>query len=409
MTISRAFMRALAVSAVLLVGSLSAVPAFANFEDGVRAYLAQEYSAALDIWRPLAEEGNAPAQFGMGLSYENGRGVERDPTQAAVWYHKAADQGLADAQFNLGNLYLNASGVPKDPIEAVRWFRRAADQGMPHAQVNLGYSYETGSGVAKDPVKAVSWYAKAAKQDFPQAQYYLGAAYERGSGVEENLALAAAWYERAAEQGVVPAGKRFDVLTERGVEPDVIELKNDRVKVEAAESEAAMEAEPEAAPEAPPATAEEAPPAEKSMAESSPPEPEVAETVPEPEVAETAPEPEVVKTAVEVEKEKTSADPVTAAETAQAGERVPSLGNSFRVRLASYRKPANATKGWKILSNKHEDLLAPLNHAVAEVDLGAEKGIYHRLEAGPLGSLAEAKELCAEIKSRGDSCVAVKP
>ena len=89
-----------------------------------------------------------------------------------------------------------------------------------------------------------------------------------------------------------------------------------------------------------------------------------------------------------------AADPVTAAETAQAGERVPSLGNSFRVRLASYRKPANATKGWKILSNKHEDLLAPLNHAVAEVDLGAEKGIYHRLEAGPLGSLAEAKELC---------------
>ena len=87
MTISRAFMRALAVSAVLLVGSLSAVPAFANFEDGVRAYLAQEYSAALDFWRPLAEEGNAPAQFGMGLSYENGRGVERDPTQAAVWYH----------------------------------------------------------------------------------------------------------------------------------------------------------------------------------------------------------------------------------------------------------------------------------------------------------------------------------
>ncbi len=400
MTISRAFMRALAVSAVLLAGSFSAVPAFANFEDGVRAYLAQEYTAALDIWRPLAEEGHAPAQFGMGLSYENGRGVERDPTQAAVWYHKAADQGLADAQFNLGNLYLNASGVPKDPIEAVRWFRRAADQGMPHAQVNLGYSYETGSGVAKDPVKAVSWYAKAAEQDFPQAQYYLGAAYERGSGVEENLALAAAWYERAAEQGVVLAGKRFDVLTERGVEPDVIELKSDRKKVEAAESEAAPEPEPEAAPEEPPAAAEEAPPAETSMAESSPPEPEVAETVPEP---------EVVETAVEVEREEASADPVTTPETVQAGEPVPSLGNSFRVRLASYRKPANATKGWNIFSNKHEDLLAPLNHAVAEVDLGAEKGIYHRLEAGPLGSLAEAKELCAEIKSRGDSCVVVKP
>ena len=127
MTNSRTFTRVLTICAALLLGVLTAQPARANFEDGVRAYLAQDYAAALEIWRPLAEEGYAPAQFGMGLSYENGRGVELDLTQAAVWYRMAAEQDLADAQFNLGNLYLNASGVPKDPVEAMRWFRRTAE------------------------------------------------------------------------------------------------------------------------------------------------------------------------------------------------------------------------------------------------------------------------------------------
>ena len=90
--------------------------------------MAQDYVATLEEWRPLAEEGNAEAQFGISLCYENGRGVERDLTQAAIWCRKAAEQNLDEAQFNLGNLYLNASGVPKDPVEAVRWFRRAAEQ-----------------------------------------------------------------------------------------------------------------------------------------------------------------------------------------------------------------------------------------------------------------------------------------
>ena len=367
----RAFPKVLAVCAALAIGFLSAAPAEAGFEDGVRAYLAQDYPAALNVWRPLAEEGQAPAQFGMGLSYENGRGVERDPTQAAVWYHKAADQGLADAQFNLGNLYLNASGVPKDPVEAVRWFRRAAEQGMPRAQVNLGYSYETGSGVAKDPVKAVSWYRKAAEQSFPQAQYYLGAAYERGSGVEVDLPLAAAWYKRAFEQGVVLAGKRFDVLTENGIEPSEIEIEGAVAQTEAAE------------PEPEPAVPAEAAPAPK--------------------------EPELEPKVVEVEKKPSAEDSTTRPVTAKAGERVTSLDGSFRVRLASYRKPKNADKGWIILSKKYSGLLAGLNYSVAEVDLGSEKGVFHRLFAGPLGSLEEAKAICAKTKSDGDSCVAVKP
>ena len=406
MTSSWAFTRILILCAVLLAGILTTLPAHAKFEDGVQAYLAQDYGAALDAWRPLAEDGHAEAQFGIGLCYENGRSVERDLTLAAVWYRKAAEQGLDEAQFNLGNLYLNAEGVPQDLAEAVRWFRRAAEQGMTHAQVNLGYSYETGSGVAKDAEKAVSWYRRAAEQNFSQAQYYLGAAYERGNGVKEDLPLAAAWYGRAADQGIVLAVNRLEVLTRKGIEPAVIVASGTPAKHDPDEPEAPAMAE-KAPPEAAAAKVEVK---ETNLIKSAPP-PEPA--APSDATAQTAateePAGEIAtqnKTATEIETETSTA---AAPATARAGERVENLIGSFRLRLASYRQPANAEKGWGILSTKHSDLLAIFNYAVAEVDLGADKGIYHRLEAGPVGFLAEAQALCAEIKVRGDNCVVVRP
>ena len=45
------------------------------------------------------------------------------------WYRLAADQGDAAAQFNLGVMYDNGRGVLKDEAEAVRWYRLAAEQG----------------------------------------------------------------------------------------------------------------------------------------------------------------------------------------------------------------------------------------------------------------------------------------
>ena len=409
---------------VFAAALLAALPVRADFNDGVKAYLAQDYDAALLAWRPLAEQGHAPAQFGLGLAYENGRGVDRSLERAGFWYRKAAEQGLQDAQFNLGNLYLNGAGVEKDPVEAVRWFRRAADLGMPHAQVNLGYSYETGTGVARDPGEAVYWYREAARQNFPQAQYYLGAAYERGLGVPKDLALAAGWYEKAAERGVTLAQNRLDVIEGKGVEPAAIPDST---------PEAASEVMPEVtvASEPPPETGANAEPkqttgsqtdydtdfayaaeAEPPAAEAPPPaetfqktENELAATRAGADIARVDPvEPELVAAAPT--SEATSEAPSA---TAAPGERVDSLAGSHRVRLASYKIPSNVDKGWSVLSQKHADLLGALNYAAARVDLGPEKGVFYRLEAGPLGSADESAAVCAEIKRRGGSCLAVRP
>jgi hypothetical protein len=86
-------------------------------------------AAALRLWRPLADQGNATVQNFLGQMYREGTGVPQDYAAAMSWYQKAADQGNAPAQFNLGFMYFNGPGVPQDYAAAMSWYRKAADQG----------------------------------------------------------------------------------------------------------------------------------------------------------------------------------------------------------------------------------------------------------------------------------------
>ncbi|MBM4138519.1 MAG: sel1 repeat family protein [Nitrospira sp.] len=151
--------------ALILVLSIfyPAVPTWADFQAGMTAHDSEDYATALREWQPLAEQGDALAQYQMGLLYHKGRGVPQDDVQARKWYGKAAVQGQAKAQFSLGTLYFNGEGGPKDYQQALRWLRRAADQGMPLAQTKLAIMYDYGEGVPKDKVQAYKWLTLAAK------------------------------------------------------------------------------------------------------------------------------------------------------------------------------------------------------------------------------------------------------
>jgi len=84
-----------------------------------------------------AENGNAVAQFKLGVLYTKGEAVKRDLTQAADWYRKAAEQGHKNAQFKLGRFYENGKGVEIDLTQAENWYRKAAEQGHKNAQKRL--------------------------------------------------------------------------------------------------------------------------------------------------------------------------------------------------------------------------------------------------------------------------------
>ena len=110
---------------ILLWSSVAA----ADYRAGVEAYERGNYVTAYKEWLPLAEQGDARAQFNLGLMYLNGDGVPEDDAEAVKWYRKAAEQGYAAAQDNLGGMYVKGEGVPQYDAAAVKWYRKAGRAG----------------------------------------------------------------------------------------------------------------------------------------------------------------------------------------------------------------------------------------------------------------------------------------
>lgn len=152
------------LAAVLVVTVGLSGPAWAGFEQGLAAFERYDYAAALEAWRPLAEQGNAAAQFRLGDMYRQGRGVRRDAAEAVRWYRAAAEQGHAEAQFWLAKMYETGRGVERNGAAAVRWLTAAAARGKVDAMLSLGERYAAGEGVDQDLVTAHKWLALAASR-----------------------------------------------------------------------------------------------------------------------------------------------------------------------------------------------------------------------------------------------------
>ena len=152
------------LAALLLALGLSGAANAGPFDDALAAHDLGDYGTTLRLWRLLADQGNAVAQFYLGAMFSMGEGVKQDDVQAVKWFRLAADQGNADAQLNLGLMYDVGWGVPQNHAEAVKWYRLAANQGRAAAQYDLGAMYGNGRGVPHDQAEAVKWYRLAADQ-----------------------------------------------------------------------------------------------------------------------------------------------------------------------------------------------------------------------------------------------------
>ena len=106
-------MRGMVISILIaVIAAMGSVPVNAgSFEDAVAAHEEGDYLTAYALWLPLAQQGNAAAQFNLGNMFRNGNGVRQDLVEANRWYKKAAEQGHAWAQTNLGAMYANGLGV----------------------------------------------------------------------------------------------------------------------------------------------------------------------------------------------------------------------------------------------------------------------------------------------------------
>ena len=121
----------------------------------------------------------------------------------------------------------------------------------------------------------------------------------------------------------------------------------------------------------------------------------------------SAPKP-VTKPAPKPEpKQATTAKPAPKLETS-ASAPIPS-GRTYLVQLAAARSPQGARSEWERLRKKHLDLLGDLELKVTKANLGARKGVYYRLRAGPLADEKAARQLCKQLTKRQVGCLIIKP
>jgi len=169
---------------------------------GTKLCNAGKHSKAVEILRPVAESGNAEAQYWMGVTLN----------RACATF----DPDFAD--------------VPDD--EDIKWFEMAAKQGHTKACVNLGailFSRDKARSLAEhngvgeikwlcsqDSVQAFEWYHIAALAGEITAIMHVGSAYWTGRGVGKNVEEARRWLQKAAQLGSEDAKRGLEQLEREG-------------------------------------------------------------------------------------------------------------------------------------------------------------------------------------------------
>jgi len=157
--------------------------------------------------RQTAADGDARAQFEIAAIFSEGRAVEQDYDEAAVWYERSAAQGFVPAQYRLGNLYETGTGVEKDLEIAKLWYQRAAEADNRMAMHNLAALYASGQLGEQAFETAAEWFAQAAARGMTDSQFNLGMLYARGLGVTQNFEQSYKWFSLAALGGDADAAK----------------------------------------------------------------------------------------------------------------------------------------------------------------------------------------------------------
>ena len=202
---------------VLFISSSGTALAVGNYNTGAFYFANGDYNTALQIWAPLAQEGNPAAQYSIGLLYDQGKGVKKDPQTALKYFQAAIKQNLPAAQYYLGVKYYAGLGVKKSPSKALDLVTRAAEQDHLQAQFQLAYFYDRGIGTPVNLKKATQWYTRAAENGFGPAQHALAARYLTGHGTSLNLEQGVFWLEKAADQNDMDAMRDLGFLYYQGM------------------------------------------------------------------------------------------------------------------------------------------------------------------------------------------------
>ncbi|KAG0249613.1 hypothetical protein DFQ27_009907 [Actinomortierella ambigua] len=160
-------------------------------------------------WLTLAAEGPGAIVEAfrlLGMLYDQGLGVFKNPRQALAYYNDAARLGDFPAQLRLAAVYRTGNHVvAQDRYKSYYWISQAAESGNSVAEYGLGWHHELGFGTTKNLRMAVSLYRQASEKGHREANNRLGWLYQLGQGVPRDHAKAVCHYRDAAKLGHIEA------------------------------------------------------------------------------------------------------------------------------------------------------------------------------------------------------------
>ena len=204
----------------------------AAFSKAFDAALNEDYKTAFDLWLPLAEDGNASAQFNIGLFYRLGLHVETDIKEAMRWYKLAGDQGNHFAIYAIRGLHQKDLFI--EPDESVKrfWFdlwvatdkKVEPKEGIDHGNW-CNFVFDNGIKGPLDEKQTARFYQNLADAGNADAQHQVGSWYVSFSRyfaeINKDNKKANEWFEKAARQGHGQAS--FDLIVQHVHAKDFVE------------------------------------------------------------------------------------------------------------------------------------------------------------------------------------------
>ncbi len=171
------------------------------YQLGRAQFAVRDYASALVSYKKAFELGNTRALYALGVMYDEGTGVDRDPALARFYYEIAAKTKFAPAIVRLAIQNERGLGGARDLANAHALFRQAADLDDPGAINKMGEFAEKGLAVARDVKQARAFYEKSAALGDPAAMVNLARCQANGIGGRRDIAEAKRWLGKAAQAG----------------------------------------------------------------------------------------------------------------------------------------------------------------------------------------------------------------
>lgn len=215
-----------------------------------KLYLSGRLDEAFEIFKMVAEKGNARAMYFIGEYYTSGYGhIVKDLEEGAKWRKKGAERGdilaslnmaytfhknsterndifnkmfkptfdLAEngniiAQNELAELYFGGYGTNVNESEGIKWLRKSAEAGYWRSADKIGDLYYFGNHVPQSYSEAMKYYRMGTESEYANSELNMAYCYYYGKGVAEDNNKALEWFKKSYEHGSGEAANMIGIM-----------------------------------------------------------------------------------------------------------------------------------------------------------------------------------------------------